>query len=179
MTQTPPSSPQDEHEDLYELVYDELRKIAASKMANEAPLATLQATALVHEVWLRLGGDRQPRWESKSRFYRCAARAMQRILIDRARKKKRQRRGGDFVRAEVDDLDSLAKEEEAEQQLLAIDEALDELSEHHPEKAELVKLRFFAGLTLKEVGDALNISERTAKRWWSFAKAWLYDKVSN
>ena len=169
---------QREGDEFFELVYDELRKIASSKMSKEAPYSTLQATALVHEAWLRLGADQQPRWDSKAHFYHSAAEAMRRILIDRARKKSRKRHGGELRRDDVQDLDTISFDEAEEEQFLAVNDAIEAFAKLHPEKAELVKLRYFVGLTLREAGESLNISERTAKRWWAFSKAWLYDKIA-
>ncbi len=169
---------QRESDEFFELVYDELRKIAAFKMSKEAPYSTLQATALVHEAWLRLGANQQPRWDSKAHFYHSAAEAMRRILIDRARKKRRKRHGGDFRRDYNQNLDTLSFDETEDQQVLAVNDAIEVFAKVHPEKAELVKLRYFVGLNLREAGEALNISERTAKRWWAFSKAWLYDKIA-
>lgn len=178
MSKKSPSGALQENEDLYVLVYDELRRVAAAKMAREIPFSTLQATALVHEAWLRLGGDQQPQWKNRAHFYHAAATAMQRILIDRARKRKRVRHGGDKVRVHIDNFNKLADDDQGERQLLAINHALEKFSMDHPEKAELVKLRYFVGLTLAEAGDALNVSGRTVKRWWAFAKAWLYEEMS-
>lgn len=163
---------------LLPLVYEELRQLAARKMARENPGQTLQATALVHEAWLRLGGDHQPPWQSRAHFFAAAAEAMRRILIDQARRKSAQRHGGQVERVELD-LDSLELAAGMdEEQLLALHEALDALAAHDAEKAQLVKLRFFAGLTLVEAAKVLGISEPTAKRYWAYARAWLYRKIT-
>lgn len=159
---------------LLPVVYEELRRLAARKMSRENPGQTLQATALVHEAWLRLGGDRQPAWQNRAHFFAAAAEAMRRILIDNARRKRAGRHGGHVERVELP-LDSLelAAGMDAEQ-LLAMHEALDHLAEQDATKAELVKLRFFAGLTLEEAAKVLQISTPTAKRYWAYARAWLY-----
>ena len=159
---------------LLPLVYEELRRLAAQKMARESPGQTLQATALVHEAWLRLGGDRQATWQNRAHFFAAAAGAMRHILIDNARRKSARRHGGQAERVDFD-LDSLALAEGMDdEQLLALHEALDALAAHDALKAELVKLRFFAGLTLAEAAHALDLSEPTAKRYWAYARAWLY-----
>ena len=162
---------------LLPLVYDELRKLAAQKMAREAPGQTLQATALVHEAWLRLGGDQQPEWQNRAHFFAAAAEAMRRILIDNARRKKAMRHGGQVERVNLDSLDLAASMDD--DQVLALHEALDRLAVHDTAKAELVKLRFFAGLTMEQVAKVLGISERTAKRHWAYARAWLYREIGN
>jgi RNA polymerase sigma factor (TIGR02999 family) len=147
---------------LLPLVYDELRKLAAQKMSREAPGQTLQATALVHEAWLRLGGDQQPAWQNRAHFFAAAAEAMRRILIDNARRKKSLRHGGQAERVALD-LDSL--------------ELAAGMAAHDAIKAELVKLRFFAGLTIEEAAKVLDLSEPTAKRYWAYARAWLYREI--
>jgi len=163
---------------LLPLVYDELRRLAAVKMARENPGQTLQATALVHEAWLRLGGDQQVAWRNRTHFYAAAADAMRRILIDNARRKNALRHGGQAKRVdlELDSLELAAGMDDA--QLLALHEALDALAAHDAVKAELVKLRFFAGLTLAEAAQALELSEPTAKRHWTYARAWLYREIT-
>ena len=159
---------------LLSVVYDELRTLAAQKMNREAPGQTLQATALVHEAWLRLGGDRQPAWENRAHFFAAAAEAMRRILIDHARHKRSDRHGGRNERVPLtpESLELAAGMDD--DQLLAVHEALDQLAAHDAVKAELVKLRFFAGLTLEEAARVLNLSAPTAKRHWAYARAWLY-----
>lgn len=164
-------------DELLPLVYEELRKLAAAKMAGEAPGQTLQATALVHEAWLRLGGDNQPTWENRGHFFAAAAEAMRRILIDTARRKNRQRHGGGMERTSRDGLELAAGMED--QQLLALDEALDRLAEHDSNKAQVVKLRFFAGLTNEQVAQAMGISEPTVKRHWAYARAWLFRAMNS
>jgi len=163
-------------EELLPLVYDELRKLAAHKMANEAPGQTLQPTALVHEAWLRLVNQTQPQtWEHRGHFFAAAAEAMRRILVENARRKSRQKRGGQWERVNLEDI-QLAIESDPTT-LLSIDEALGKLAREFPEKAELVKLRFFAGLSLPEAARALRLSEATAKRHWTFARAWLFEQL--
>lgn len=163
---------------LLPLVYEELRRLAARKMSGENPGQTLQATALVHEAWLRLGGDQQRTWQNQSHFYAAAAEAMRRILIDNARRKGALRHGGDVVRVEFnfDELELVAGTDD--DRLLALHEALDRLAAHDSVKAELVKLRFFAGLTLPEAAQALDLSEPTAKRYWAYARAWLFREIT-
>src|SRR4051812_18185246 len=160
---------------LLALVYNELRKLAAHKMARERPGQTLQATALVHEAWLNMGGE-IPQWQNRAHFFGAAAEAMRRILIDRARWKLAARHGGGQERVNMEDIE-IAAPTGNEDELLAVHDALGQLAAEDPEKAELVKLRFFAGLTLEEAGAVMGISERTAKRHWAYAKAWLYDLI--
>ncbi len=166
-------------DELLPLVYGELRRLAAAKLAREAPGQTLQATALVHEVWLRLGGDAQPGWANRAHFFAAAAEGMRRILIDNARRKRAARHGGEFARVSADatgfDLASPATNDE---DLQLISEALDAFAAHDARKAELVKLKYFVGLTLEEAADVLDISHRTAKRDWAYARAWLFNEVT-
>jgi RNA polymerase sigma factor (TIGR02999 family) len=159
------------------LVYDELRKLAAAKMAREAPGLTLQATALVHEAWLRLGGDAQPAWEDRAHFFAAAAEAMRRILIDQARSRRAQRHGGgvDFVSANATGFDVAAPA--GDEDVLLVNDALESFAALDPRKAELVKLWYFAGMTLEEIAAALGISPRTADRDLAFAKAWLGKEI--
>ena len=163
--------------ELLPLVYEELRKLAAQKLAHESPGQTLQATALVHEAWLRLGGDDQPAWENRGHFFAAAAEAMRRILIDNARRKQTLRHGGGAVRVNLDALELAANMDD--EQLLALNEALEQFAAHDARKAELVKLRFFAGLTNEQAAHALKISEPTAKRDWAYARAWLYREMNS
>lgn len=157
------------------LVYDELRRVAASKLAQEAPGQTLQPTALVHEAWLRLVGDHNPSFKDRAHFFRASAEAMRHILIDRARRKKTQRHGAGYHRVDFEEVDLAAPL--ADEQLLAVNEALDKLALEHPVQAELVKLRYFAGLTNEEVSDVLDISVSTAKNYWTFSRAWLLNEI--
>ncbi|HWX21126.1 MAG TPA: sigma-70 family RNA polymerase sigma factor [Candidatus Binatia bacterium] len=161
---------------LLPLVYNELRKLAACKMANEAPGQTLQPTALVHEAWLRLGGREDQAWDSRAHFFGAAAEAMRRILIENARRKKALRHGGGQAQFDVQKLEVAAPA--PDDQMLAVDEALNKLAELDKDKAELVKLRYFAGLTIEEAARLLGISEATAKRWWTYARAWLYAEIA-
>jgi RNA polymerase sigma factor (TIGR02999 family) len=160
---------------LLPLVYEELRKLAACKMANEAPGQTLQPTALVHEAWLRLGGGEGQAWDGRAHFFGAAAEAMRRILIENARRKKALRHGAGQPRLDVQQLEIMAPA--PDDQMLAVDEALTRLTALDKEKAELVKLRFFVGMTIEEAARVLRISEATAKRWWVYARAWLYAEV--
>jgi RNA polymerase sigma factor (TIGR02999 family) len=163
---------------LLPLVYDELRRLAAHKLAHEKPGQTLDATALVHEAYLRLiGMEEQSCWNSRSHFFAAAAEAMRRILIDNARRKRRPKHGGYRQRIELDQVLSLADETPLDD-LLALDEALNQFAAQEPAKAELVKLRYFAGCSLNEAAQLLNISPATAKRWWAFARAWLFCALS-
>jgi RNA polymerase sigma factor (TIGR02999 family) len=158
-------------EELLPLVYDELRKLAAAKIAREAPGQTLQATALVHEAWLRLGGDEQPNWQNRAHFFGAAAEAMRRILVDRARRRKRIRHGAGQAHVDLTEVPQQAPEEDA--RVLMVNEGLDALAEEQPIKAQVVKLRFFVGLTAREVSEVLGVTERTVERHWAYAKVWL------
>jgi len=162
-------------EELLPLVYDELRLMAAQRLSRERPGHTLQATALVHEAYLRLvdSGDRG--WKSRSYFFGAAAEAMRRILVEHARRRKRVKRGGGRARAEF--LNSDLVTDRGSDELLALDEALTELADANPTKAELVKLRYFAGLTIEQAAEALGISSATAKRQWTHARVWLYRRI--
>jgi RNA polymerase sigma factor (TIGR02999 family) len=163
-------------EQLLPLVYDELRKLATERLAQERPGQTLQATALVHEVYLRLVDvEKAQRWETRGHFFAAAAEAMRRILINRARDKGRQKRGGGWQRLELDHL--AVADQASEEETLAVDEALQRLEQLNKPCADLVKLRFFAGLTMDDAAAALGIAPRTAHRYWTFARAWLYDAL--
>lgn len=159
-------------EQLYGRVYAELRLLATQKMLRESAGHTLQPTALVHEAWLRLGGDAQPTWQDRAHFFGAAAEAMRRILVERARRKQALRRGHGAEHVEFDGLPIAGPVDD--DQLLALDDALEQFAQIEPAKAELVKLRYFVGLTTEEAAAALNISEPTAKRWWAYAKAWIF-----
>jgi RNA polymerase sigma factor (TIGR02999 family) len=161
---------------LLPLVYEELRRLAAHKMANEAADQTLQPTALVHEAWLRLVGNENQKWDGRSDFFAAAAEAMRRILIDRARRKRAIRHGGGQQRLDIQEADLASPT--ADDQLLAVSEALDKLSVQHEGEAELVKLRYFVGMTNDEAAEVLGISPRTAKYYWTHARAWLYREIS-
>jgi len=162
-------------EQLLPLVYAELRRLAAHKMASENPNHTLQPTALVHEAWLKLGGEQSSQWRNRNHFFAAAAEAMRRILTDNARRKLRVRHGGDQQRVDLDDCETAA-ESEADH-ILAVSEALEKFAQLDPQRAELVKLRYFVGLTFEQSAEVLNISEPTAKRYWAFARAWLYEEI--
>ncbi len=160
---------------LLPLVYDELRKLAASKMAREAPGQTLQPTALVHEAWLKLAGDEDRHFQNRAHFFAAAAEAMRRILVDNARRKAAVRHGGGQARVDIQEIEIAAPADD--NQLLALNEALDKLAARDQPKAELVKLRYFVGMSIGEAAALLGISEATAKRWWVYARAWLYSEV--
>jgi RNA polymerase sigma factor (TIGR02999 family) len=162
-------------DELLPLVYEELRVLAAQKLSRERPGQTLQATALVHEAYLRLVGLEEHTWKSKAHFFTAAADAMRRILIDNARRKRRLKRSAGRKRIDIED--AMAAIEVPSDDLIALDEALTGLAEIDSTKAQLVKLRYFAGLSIEQAARALCISERTAKRHWTYARAWLYGKV--
>jgi RNA polymerase sigma factor (TIGR02999 family) len=162
--------------ELLSIVYNELRRLAAQKMANEPPNQTLQPTALVHEAWLRLAGHDTPQFENRAHFFAAASEAMRRILIENARRKQAARHGGGQQRVDIEVLNLAVETKDDE--LLAVDDALDEFAAQDPLKAELVKLRYFVGLTLEEAAEILHVSVPTAKRWWAFARAWLYQAIS-
>lgn len=162
--------------ELLPIVYDELRRLASARMAHESAGHTLQPTALVHEAWLRLTGHEDQTWEGRAHFFGAAAEAMRRILIDRVRKKRAVRHGGDQQRVDVADIDLPAPA--SDDQVLAINEALDKFANEHPEEARLVKLRYFVGMTNDEAAQALDISPRTARNYWTHARAWLYREIS-
>lgn len=162
--------------ELLPLVYDELRNLAKAKMMHEKPGQTLQATALVHDAYLRLvGADSEKKWDSRGHFFAAAAEAMRRILINRARDKKRQKRAGDRKRIDFDNI-QVAMDTPSEE-LVALDDAIAELESHDALAAKLVKLRFFAGLSNREAAEALDMSPRTADRQWAYARAWLYSQM--
>jgi RNA polymerase sigma factor (TIGR02999 family) len=161
---------------LLPLVYDELRRLAAQKLAQEKPGQTLQPTALVHEAYLRLvGPEAADHWDSRGHFFAAAAEAMRRILVDNARRRAALKRGGSARRVEWDD--QLAVAGPPDEDLLALDEALDELERHDPKTARLVKLRYFSGLTQQQAAEAIGVTRRVADRLWAVAKAWLYQRL--
>ena len=163
--------------ELLPLVYEQLRALAARKMRQEPSDLTLQATALVHEAYVRLVDQTEARpWDGRGHFFAAAAEAMRRILIENARRKGRIKRGGDKERVDLDSLELTVND--PPQDLLALDEALEELSSKHPQEAQLVKLRYFAGMTVEEAALALGISARTAARSWIYARAWLYTQIT-
>jgi RNA polymerase sigma factor (TIGR02999 family) len=162
--------------ELLPLVYDELRKLAAARMAAEAPGQTLQATDLVHEAYLRLvGGDPGQPWNGRGHFFAAAAEAMRRILVEAARRRATRKRGGDRQRFDLGDLPIPSDDRAAD--VVALDEVLDRLAAEEPEAAAVVKLRYFVGLTAEQAADALGISLRTANRHWAYARAWLFDAL--
>jgi RNA polymerase sigma factor (TIGR02999 family) len=162
--------------ELLPLVYQELRRLAAFRMANESPGQTLQPTALVHEAWLRLVGSEQQTWQNRAHFFGAAAEAMRRILIENARRKRAVRHGGGQQRLDIEEVNVAAGVKDDE--LLALDEALDKFAARDREKAELVKLRYFAGLSFEEAAEILGVSIPTAKRWWAYARAWLFQEMT-
>ena len=162
-------------EQLLPLVYAELRRLAADKMARENPGQTLQPTALVHEAWLKLGGEQNPKWRNRNHFFAAAAEAMRRILTDKAKRKLRLRHGGGQQRVDLDDCATAADSEAGH--ILAVSDALEKFAQLDPQRAELVKLRYFVGLTFEEAAEVLGVSVPTAKRYWSFARAWLYEEI--
>jgi RNA polymerase sigma factor (TIGR02999 family) len=164
-------------DELLPLVYEELRKLAAHRMAKEAVGQTLQATALVHEAWMRLVGKENPKFENRAHFFAAAAEAMRRILIDKARRKRALRHGGGQQRVDFDQVEFAAGSDD--EQLLAVNEALDKLAKHSKLEAELVKLRYFVGMTLEEAAEVLGISPRTADNYWAHARAWLFRELKN
>lgn len=163
-------------EELLPLVYEELRRLASQKMSQEAPGHTLQATALVHEAYIRLVGPNAPSWSSRAHFFAAAAEAMRRILIENARRKQRLKHGVNRQRVDLDDIDITIEGPSID--LIALDEALSKLAKEDPAAADLVKMRFFAGLTLDQVAAVMGISRRTADRNWAYAKAWLYQQIT-
>lgn len=161
---------------LLPLVYDELRKLAASKMAGEAPNQTLQPTALVHEAWLRLVGKENPKFANRGHFFAAAAEAIRRILIDKARRKRAIRHGARAQHVDIDEL-QIATPNDNDDEILEVNEALDKLAQQNGAEADLVKLRYFVGMTLEEAAKAMNISPRTADNYWAHAKAWLFNEI--
>ncbi len=161
--------------ELLPLVYEELRKLAAHRMALEAAGNTLQPTALVHEAWLRLVDAPAQNWNSRNHFFMAAAQAMRRILVERARQKSRLKRGGDQQRVPLEELELAANADS--DTLLLVEEAMERLSKADPVKARLVELRFFTGLSLREAAQVLDLSEPTAKRYWAYARAWLFQEI--
>ena len=162
---------------LLNLVYDELRRLAAYKLGQEAPGQTLQPTALVHEVWLKLVGVGEQQFKNRAHFFAVAAEAMRRILIDRARRRKTHRHGGQYERVELEETGLAAPMED--DQLLAVSDALEKFSLENPIQAQVVKLRYFGGMTNEEIAQALGLSVSTVKTYWTFARAWLFDAIRN
>lgn len=164
-------------EELLLLAYEELRRLATSKMAGQPPGQTLQATALVHEAWLKLAASNAAPWQDRQHFFRTAAEAMRQILIDRARRRLRVRHGGNAERVDLADVEIAVPARE--EVLLQLDEALEELKASCPERAEIVTLRFFGGFEEAEIASLLNLSERSVQRQWSYARAWLFTRIGN
>jgi RNA polymerase sigma factor (TIGR02999 family) len=160
---------------LLPLVYDELRRLAAAKMAQEAPGQTLQPTALVHEAYLRLIGNQSQKWNGRAHFFGAAAEAMRRILIENARRKRAARHGGGQARLDINEIEIAAAAKDDE--LLAVSDALEKFATRDQQKAELVKLRYFVGLTTEEAAEVLGVSVPTADRWWNFSRAWLFEEI--
>ena len=161
--------------DLLNLVYEELRRLAAYKLAQEAPGQTLQPTALVHEAWLKLVGGEERKFENRTHFFAAAAEAMRRILVDRARRRLTQRHGGGQQRVELEESNLVAPD--ADDQLLAVNDALEKLAREFPAQAQVVKLRYFAGMTNEEAAQLLGLSVSTIKNYWAFARAWLFNEI--
>ncbi|MBI4659053.1 MAG: sigma-70 family RNA polymerase sigma factor [Verrucomicrobia bacterium] len=172
---SPADRPGERAEQILPLVYSELRRLAQHKMAHEPAGHTLQATALVHEAWLRVNGPNEVRWNGRNHFFSAAAEAMRRILVEHARRKLAQKHGGGQARLDIDAVE--IPEEQSPEKLLSIHEALDELAAEAPDQAEVVKLRFFVGMSHAEIASALGISEKTSKRYWAHAKAWLCQRI--
>lgn len=164
-------------EELMPLVYEELRKLAAAKLSHQPPGQTLQPTALVHEAYLRLLGDGCRSWQDRRHFFAAAAEAMRHLLVDRARRKAALRHGGGWRRVDLDHV--VVATHTTDDNILLINEALEKLNAHDPPAAELVKLRFFAGLTFPQAAETLGMSERTAKRFWAYARAWLFKEINS
>ena len=164
-------------EQLLDLLYEELRRLAASKMAKEAPGQTLQPTALVHEAWLRLVASKNPRFENRAHFFSAAAEAMRRILVDRARSKGTQRHGGKLERVDLHGQDVATPVND--ERLLAVNEVLDNFAKNHPIQAKVVKLRYFVGMTNEETAEALGVSVATVKNYWTFARTWIFTEIKN
>lgn len=160
---------------LLNLVYDELRRLAAYKLSREAPNQTLQPTALVHEAWLKLVGGEERKFENRTHFFAAAAEAMRRILVDRARRRLTQRHGGSYQRVELEESNLVAPDED--NQLLAVNDALEKLEREYPTQAQVVKLRYFAGMTNEEAAQLLGLSVSTIKNYWAFARAWLFNEI--
>ena len=162
-------------EELLPLVYNELRQLAMARMAQESAGQTLQATALVHEAWLRMVGTGDRTWQNRAHFFGAAAEAMRRILVENARRKYRLKRGGGQIRVDIEDIDVAAAT--PDEKVLLMDEALEQLKAQDPEKARIVVLKFFGGLTNQEVAENIGVTERTVERQWAYAKAWLFQKI--
>ena len=163
-------------DELLPLVYEELRLLAAQKLSHEPPGQTLQATALVHEAYIRLVGDDPRTWDSRGHFFAAAAEAMRRILVESARRKGRLKRGGNYERVSLDDVDLAISS--LSEDVVALDEALTKLADERPQMVKAIELRYFAGLTVEQVAEILGVSERTVSSYWTYAKAWLYREIT-
>jgi RNA polymerase sigma factor (TIGR02999 family) len=181
MPDTPASDNKEsmDSEDLYEEIYNELRTLSHSLMSREYLYSTLQGTALVHEAWLRLGAENQTQWQNKRHLFAAASEAMRRILVERARKRSRQKYGGEFKRAPEEEMLKLGEEIRIGDEFVRISEALEKFASVDPQKAELVRLRYFFGLSFEEAAELMNISLSTAKRWWVFSRSWLHREMSD
>jgi RNA polymerase sigma factor (TIGR02999 family) len=164
-------------EELLPLVYDELRRLAARRLAQESANQTLQATALLHEAWLRLVGSGDRTWQNRAHFFGSAAEAMRRILVENARRKARLKRGGGLVRLNVEDLDLTATA--PDEKVLLVNEALQKFEAEDPAKARIVVMKFFGGLTNQEVAESLGVTERTVERQWAYARVWLFQSIAD
>jgi RNA polymerase sigma factor (TIGR02999 family) len=164
-------------EELLPLVYEDLRRLAAARMANEAAGQTLQPTAVVHEAWLRLVGDGDRTWQNRAHFFGAAAEAMRRILIENARRKSRLKRGGGLSRLDIESIE--LADTTPDDKILLINEALEKLQKEDPEKARIVTLKFFGGLTNQEVAESFGVTERTIERQWAYAKAWIFQSLQS
>ena len=162
-------------EELFPLVYNELRRLAGARMAGEVRQHTLQATALVHEAWLRMVRDEDRSWENKASFFSAASLAMRRILVEHARRKGRQKRGGAQKRVDLEITD--LADSEPDEKIVLVEDALIQLEQRHPEWAKIVVMKYFGGMTQQEIAEALGIGERSVRRYWTFARAWLYDRI--
>lgn len=162
-------------EELLPLVYEELRRLAAARMVQESSGHTLQATALVHEAWVRLTGGTGQKWANRAHFFAAASEAMRRILIENARKKSRLKHGGKLMRLDIADLDLAAAS--PDEMILLVDEALERFKAEDPEKGKIVVMKFFGGLTNQEIAENLNVTERTVERQWAYARAWLFQDI--
>ena len=174
-----PSNGLSSSEPEYAAVYEELRRLAHSQMAKEYAYSTLQGTALVHEAWLRLGAADQPEWQNRRHLFAAASQAMRRILVERARKRKRKKNGGDLRRVPEESIDSLRPRYRVENSILEISDALERFETIDPQKAELVRLRYFFGLSFEESAETMGVSLSTVKRWWAYARSWLHREIES
>lgn len=181
MSHTPPSDREEANSpdgDFYEEIYNELRTLSHSLMSREYLYSTLQGTALVHEAWLRLGADKQTQWKNKRHLFAAASEAMRRILIERARKRTRQKYGGEYKRVPEEEMFKIGEDIRIGDEFIRIGEALEKFAALDPEKAELVRLRYFFGLSFEEAAELMNISLSTSKRWWAYARSWLHREMT-